>query len=174
MVRRRHLAPSALELKYAIRALTIILHTRPAKKGSYEAVNYKTAWLAELKDIRTIEEMKKNLADKEDYIVITGDIPFKDFAEESAMCNLIGYLLEKTIGSKSHCKTCKEKLFQAEGTIDIHEFITRKSYTPGALRYPTAMAFRFFSHCESVFLKNDYAIRRGTEVLDQVLIWPVN
>ena len=77
--------------------------------------------------------------------------------------------MEKTIGSKSHCKTCKERLFQAEGTFEVQEFITRKSYVPGALRYPSAVAIHFFSHCEGVFSKNEYAIRRGNEVLDQVL-----
>ena len=79
MIRRRYLVPSSLEIKYAIRALTITLHTKPAKKGSYEAVSYQTAWLAQLKDIHTVEEMKKNLADKEDQVVniITGNIDFK-------------------------------------------------------------------------------------------------
>ena len=58
MIRRRYLAPSSLEIKYAIRALTITLHTKPSKKSSYEAVNYQTKWLTELKDIRRVEEMK--------------------------------------------------------------------------------------------------------------------
>ena len=171
MIRRRYLAPSSLEIKYAIRALTITLHTKPSKKSSYEAVNYQTKWLTELKDIRRVEEMKKTLADKEDDIVnvITGNIDFKSFAEESALCYGVGYVLEKTIGSKSHCKICKERLFEAEGTVDVQEFITRKSFVPGALRYPTPVAFHFFSHCEGVFVKNDYAIRRGNEVLDKVL-----
>ena len=171
MIRRRYLVPSSLEIKYAIRALTITLHTKPAKKGSYEAVSYQTAWLAQLKDIHTVEEMKKNLADKEDQVVniITGNIDFKSFAEESSLCHAVGYVLEKTIGSKSHCKTCKERLFEAEGTVDVQEFITRKSYVAGALRYPTPVAYHFFSHCEGVFVKNDYAIRRGNEVLDKVL-----
>ena len=87
------------------------MHTRPSKFGSYEAIDYKTLWLAETKDIRKLEKIKIATAEKEDYDVIHGHYPM-DFAELSALMLGIGYLLWKTILTKSFCQTCKDKLRQ--------------------------------------------------------------
>ena len=168
MIRRRVLCPSPLELKYAIRALTIILHTRPSKFGSYEAIDYKTLWLAEMKDIRKLEKIKIATADKEDYDVIHGDYPM-DFAELSALVLGIGYLLWKTILTKSSCEVCKQKLRQDEPTLDIHMYIAQRCYTPNAMVYPTSLAIDFFQYCEGVYQQNPYAIRRGGDPLDEVM-----
>ena len=168
MIRRRVLCPSPLELKYAIRALTIILHTRPSKFGSYESIDYKTLWLAEMKDIRKLEKIKIATADKEDYEVIHGDYPM-DFAELSALVLGIGYLLLKTILTKSFCQTCKDKLRQDEPTLDIHKYIAQRCYTPNAMVYPTLLAIEFFQTCEGVYQQNPYAISRGGDPLDEVM-----
>ena len=168
MIRRRVLVPSGLELKYAIRTLTIIMHTRPSLKGSYEEVDYKTQWLAEMKDIKKLKQIRGQAAEKEDYEVINGEHSF-NFAELSALVCGIGYLFKVTICSKSLCETCKEELIQDEPSLDVHAYITQRCYTPNAMIYPTLKAIEFFTHCEKIYRQNQYAIRRGGDPLDEVM-----
>ena len=91
-----------------------------------------------------------------------------DLSEANCLTYCIGYMLQKTICSKSFCEKCKAKLVQDEQTSVSQALITQKAYIPGALTYPTETARLFFSYSESVYNNNCFAIRRGGHALDLV------
>ena len=178
-VRRKKVAPTPLEFKYILRALLVIKWMKPKKGHNYEEADgdedgeVRHTWMAELKEIRSIEQNRKDsdLQDLQDYPIVTGDYLVKDFSEENAMSYAIGYMLGKTIApqGKSSCKTCQQKLLDPERNMPVHQLIKQKDYAPGALTTPTALAHNFYSFCESIWHKNHYAVRNGGRGLDRVM-----
>ena len=173
-VRRKKVAPTPLEFKYILRALMVMKWMKPPKGSSYEAADEteeRHCWIAELKEIRKIEQERKKADRLEDYPILTGDYLLKDYSEENAMCLAIGYMLGKTIDvqGKSSCNKCQKVLVDPEQKMAVHNLIQRREYTPGAMTYPTKLAHDFYSYCESVWHKNHYAVRKGGPGLQKVM-----
>jgi hypothetical protein len=176
-VRIKKKAPSALEFKYIIRALMIVKFMKPPKGASYGQADESNEmgssyFLTEFKQIRKEEQEKKEKEKSEkldDYAILTGDYNVKDYSEETAFCLLIGYLLLKTICTKSKCKKCISVLKASEQTFPEQDLITKRSYEPGAMVYPTRLAYDYFSLCNSVFHKNFPAVHKGGTGLKRVM-----
>ena len=173
-VRIKKKAPSPLEFKYIIRSLIVIKFMKPPKGASYEQadeVNERSGFLTEFKQIRKEEADLKALSDEEynDYPILTGDYKVKDYDEEVAFCNLIGCILKRTICTKSYCEDCISQLKDTEQTFREQDWITRKSWVPGAMVYPTKKAYDYFTECNSVLHKNFYAVRNGGAGLKRVI-----
>ena len=176
-VRRRKVTPTPLEFKYILRALMVIKWMKPQKGHNYDEADVdedgdvRHTWMAELKEIRKIEQERKDSDLKEDYPIVTGDYLVKDFSEENAMSYAIGYMLGKTIApqGKSSCDTCQQKLVAPERNLSVHSLIQKKDYSPGALTTPTELAHKYYSYCESIWHKNHYAVRNGGRGLERVM-----
>ena len=173
-VRRKKKAPSPLEFKYIIRALMVVKFMKPPKGASYEQadeINERSGFLTEFKLIRKEEAEQKALSDEEynDYPILTGDYNVKDYSEVVAFCNLIGCILQRTICTKSYCEECIRQLKDTEQTFTEQDWITKKSWVPGAMVYPTKLAYDYFDFCNSVLHKNFYAVRQGGAGLKKVM-----
>ena len=179
-VRRRKVAPTALEFRYIIRSLIIVKFMKPSKNHNYDDNDgsdeetdengSKTGFLEEMKLIRAQEKEEREQNTVEvDYPILTGDYEYKDYSEAISLCYLTGYLFDKTICTQSYCEKCEKFLVQDEPSLEVHRLITKKTWAAGAMTYPTKAGYDFFSHCESVFHRNSIAVNRGGEGLDQVM-----
>ena len=158
-IRKRVAAPTPLQFKYAFRALLLLNHMKPSKKGAYLEDDHSSSWLTELGHIRQLrlDHIAERDEDSDVYEVLIGDREMKDFAEENALRYLIGYLFKKTICNygESKCAKCEEAFTQDHcEASDTEKLIMQRCYTPDALCIPTEYAYKIFSMVESTFLLN--------------------
>ena len=179
-VRRRNRAPTPMEFMRAFRALLILHHMKPAKHGSYMHDDTSNKWLTTLKDVRKVELAKaaeleaeranQDCDDMEVWEMIIGDKMVKDFAEECSLAHVIGYLLKKTICTKSKCADCQETFtMEKNNGADWQTLLIEKCYTPDALTFPSEVAYRIFSMCEASFLENVRNILLIDDFVDELV-----
>ena len=155
-IRKRVSAPTALQFKYAFRALLLLNHMKPSKKGAYLEDDHCNQWLTELDHIRQLK-LDQEDEDINVYDILVGDKEMKDFDQENALRYLIGYLLKKTICAygQSKCSKCEEVFTMDHCLATSTELlIMQRCYTPDALCMPTEYAYKIFSMIEQTFLLN--------------------
>ena len=154
-VRRKNPNPTPMEFQWRFRALLLLQHMKSSKYQSYQEDDTDCKWLTELKDIKELQLLKEEEEDKDDNDLcdhVVQERVYADFAEQNSLTYGIGYILLKTIFSKSKCVTC-QKAFAME-TSDGSEWlklIEEKCYVPNALTIPSEMAYSLFSVCETTF-----------------------
>lgn len=155
-VRRRMTTPTALNFKYAFRALLIVNHMKPSKSSSYFEDENSSNWLTELEHIRNLKmSFDDEDEDRNVFEVLIGDRVTKDFSEENALRYLIGYLFKKTICSESKCQVCLDAFVKEHCDATESEILVfKRCYTPDALVMVTEYAYKIFSMVESSFLLN--------------------
>ena len=160
-VRAKNPSPTPMQFLRAFKALLIMHHMKPSKYGSYmEDVG--SHWLTELRDLKECQlETLDEDQDENVYEILVGDNVNKEFTQECALVHVAGYVLKKTIHTRSKCEKCQEFFTQSSPTLDLHKLVKEKEYKEGALTLPTEVAWRVFSFAESSFNMNIEALKKG-------------
>ncbi len=77
--------------------------------------------------------------------------------EKAIISHLAGYVLKKTILTKSSCSTCTKYFVnksQESEDKNLNQIIVQKEYKEGALVHPSQMANKIFINAEALFKKN--------------------
>ena len=92
-----------------------------------------------------------------------------DKGETHALMFVIGYLLKKTICTKSFCEKCKDVFVVPGPCMPEHDFIDLREYKEGKLVYPSQLAFDIFSICEATFRGNRTNISVGKDIVEKMI-----
>ena len=108
----------------------------------------------------------------EEIIFQIGEHDLNDFAEEQGLVYHIGYVLKKTICSKSHCQHCIDLLTINDDDRDLrHTLIIEKAYTEGALTLPSKLACDVFEKANASFMTNREKFAKAPRSLDKFIDW---
>ena len=108
----------------------------------------------------------------EDIIFQIGDFDLNDFSEEQGLVYHIGYVLKKTICSRSHCQHCIDLLTTSEDNKDMrHLLIVEKAYSEGALTLPSKLACDLFERSNASFMTNRDKFAEAPRALDKFIDW---
>ena len=172
-VRARNPKPTCLAFKRILRAICMCQCLEGSDYGSYQkddSTNYLTD-LKAFKEAQQRMEEERVAAMDEDNIKAEGDefqeafedaefaeaiaadlVVEEDDAEINALAYLAGYLLHKTIMTRSKCKTCQEAFVGDENDEQAaNELIRLRDYRVGALCRPTELANKMVQWAENVF-----------------------
>ena len=168
-IRAKNPSPTPMEFLRAFKALLIMHHMKPNKYGSYmEDVD--SNWLTELKDLKDcqLEHLDED-EDEDVYDIIVGEKVREDFSQESALVYVAGYVLKKTVLSKSKCVQCQEFYTQDTPTLEVHKLVCEKEYKEGLLVLPTEKAWKIFSMTDATFNLNELALK-GEKIIPEDIV----
>ena len=159
-VRYKNKAPTPLEWRRNIKALVFVQFLRPNKNGSYQEDDREANWLAALEDVKKVDLTgQKDEEMNDDHEFILENYQKMDFHEENNLSHAIGYILKKTICSISACSSCQDAFTTKDDNLEVHAVTRQRCYVPGALVYPSKLAYELFSTCNSGFVANqDYIL----------------
>ena len=160
-MRHRDRAPTPLNFKFYVRAITLGQFFKSARGSSYDMDDH-TSYLIELKDLKFLkkdditeqknEDDEESIEDTEFLEKLSSEIS----SEKYALARLSGYVLYKTI-KKDSCK-CDEcnKYFISSPEIEQtrNALIYHTEYKPGALTRPSEDANEVFEMAELIFRCN--------------------
>ena len=154
-------APTCLMFEKFAKALSITQFLKYSPHGSYGEDDSEN-FFVDLEDF-FVNDIKKDIQEEEEdvqelseeYELEKEDYDPNDFAEDCALSNLAGFVLNKTIGKfgRSKCSKC-EDTFITIGECDEQEcnqLIRIKSYKDGKLAFPSSLANRLFKSAELTF-----------------------
>ena len=167
MVRHRSRAPTPLNFKFYVRAITLSQFFKEARGSSYE-MDDGTSYLVELKDLKLlknvdkIEDSNEIISNENDDITSDEDSEFLEQVsnevtnEEHALARLSGYVLYKTIKKTTcNCRTCIDYYTTSHETEQsVNSLIDHTDYKPGALTRPSEIGNAVFKQAEIVFRLN--------------------
>ena len=146
--------PTCNEFKRFSKALGITLFLCKKVKGSSYEHDETDEWLVEISNIK---QMQVDMISEEMQDVIflkAQDFQPGDFDEAVSLASLAGYILQKTIASKSKCKTCM-KAFCSTENDEVQGLNALIDYRDNSDRYslirPTELANKIFHWAESIF-----------------------
>ena len=173
--------PSALMFKRFAKALAVTQYLKYSPKGNYGEDDSEHFFIdlddfynneivkdheEEEYDVNEIESEGEFVLEKEDYDT-------NDFAEDCALANLSGYVLNKTVGhGRSKCKTCAQAFLVSEDSDDqeVNALIKAKSIKKGKLGFPSVIANKMFKSAELLFRMKRTGLLKKNKNVGQVIL----
>lgn len=163
--------PTALNYKRYCKSLSVIQVMANLKRGrSYEEET--SNFLTQLKDFRKLQEENMAQEDKEDEQLLEASYTENpsNISEAASLAYLGGYVLFKTICTKSKCQNCK-KIYVSDHEDqpeEVNSLISFKEYKQGKLVTPSPVGNRLMEALESLFRTNREKFKRKKNQLTNI------
>ena len=176
-MRSKDRAPTPVNFKRYLKRIALSQHIRRVKSGSYDQDDDNAHYLSGLTDLKEYhrlkllerEEAEENLEipidntgatteqsdDELDRAFFDESNPYElNLAEKCSLIHFGGYVLKKTILTKSKCVKCISYFVTNEISKNVtHTIINERDYVAGALTRPSETACRMFEAAEETFRK---------------------
>ena len=176
-MRSKDRAPTPVNFKRYLKRIALSQHIRRVKSGSYDQDDDNAHYLSGLTDLKEYhrlkllerEEAEENLEipidntgatteqsdDELDRAFFDESNPYElNLAEKCSLIHFGGYVLKKTILTKSKCVKCISYFVTNEISKNVtHTIINERDYVAGALTRPSETACEMFEAAEETFRK---------------------